>query len=146
MLHMSTNSNFTYAVHILTFLAQSQEPQSSAFIAESINTNPVTIRKLMGVLREAGLVDTVHGSSGGAILKKSAAAITLGDVYMLVKDEHPFGLHPSDPNPNCLIGRNIQKILVRIFDETDNLIFRALMKISIQDIVDEVLVQEAATQ
>jgi len=139
MLHMSTNSNFAYAIHILTFLAQADEPQSSAYIASSLNTNPVTVRKLMSVLREGGLVDTVHGSTGGAVLHKKAEDITLGDVYALVKDEHPFGLHPADPNINCPIGRNIQGVLVRVFNETDRLIARALMKVSIQDVLAEVL-------
>lgn len=139
MLHMSTNSNFAYAIHILTFLAQSTEPQSSAYIAGSLNTNPVTVRRLISVLREGGLVETVQGSTGGATLRQPADQITLADVYTLIKDEHPFGLHPSEPSPVCPIGRNIQQVLVRIFDDTDKLISRALQKLTIQDVVTEVM-------
>jgi Rrf2 family protein len=139
---MSNNSHFAYAVHTLTFLASFPEPQSSTFIAASIKTNPVTVRKLIGLLREGGLVETTHGSTGGAMLKKAPSQITLGEIYQLVKEETPFGLHPTPPAIECLIGRNIQGILERIFAETDSLIARALMKISIQDILDEVLQKE----
>jgi Rrf2 family protein len=145
MLHMSANSNFTYAVHILSFLASGQTPFSSAVIADSINTNPVTVRRLIGVLREAGLVETVAGSTGGALLKRPAADITLGHVYEALQDKHEylFGLHPSEPNPQCPIGRNIQKILVQHFEALDGVVKRALMRVTIQDIVDEVMMAEA---
>lgn len=135
-----SNANFAFAVHILTLLSSSEEPLSSAFIAASLNTNPVTVRRLTGVLREGRLVETTQGSQGGARLRRKPQDITLGDVYTAVKaEEYPFGLHPAAPSPECPIGCNIHKVLVKVFEETDRVIIRALMKLSIQDILDEVL-------
>lgn len=139
---MSANSNFTVAVHILTMLAVAEEPVSSSTAAGSVNTNPVTIRKMAGVLREAGLIDTLPGSSGGMILARSADQITLGEVYRIVQDDHLFGLHPNPPNPNCLVGRNIQGVLNTLLDETDQLVIRALSQITIQAILNQVLERE----
>ncbi len=135
---MSTNANFAFAVHILTLLSSTDEPMSSSLIADSLNTNPVTVRRLIGVLREQGLVETTHGSQGGATLRRLPADITLGDVYAAVKDEYPFGLHPSEPSPMCPVGCKIGKVLVRVFEETDQVITRALMKITIEDILSEI--------
>lgn len=140
---MSANANFSYAIHILTYLATTPEPSSSAEIACSLNTNPVTVRKLMGVLREADLVQTLAGSAGGAMLKRPASQITLGDVYRLVKDDHLFGLHASEPSISCPIGRNIQRVLVANFTQVEGIVAQALMKVSLQDIVDEVFSTES---
>lgn len=135
---MSKNSQFTIMVHVLTLLASIEAPLSSTLIAGSVNTNPVVIRQIIGHLREAGLVETVPGSTGGAILSRDATQITLSDVYRLVKADTFFGLHPNVPNPHCPVGRNIQAILIDIFDQMDTLIASALGDITIADIVERV--------
>lgn len=140
---MSTNSNLTVAVHILTLLSLAEDPLSSSYIAGSVNTNPVTIRQMIGLLRDAGLVETLPGSTGGAVLRKPADSITLADVYQITKHDLPFGLHPNQPNPQCLVGRNIQNVLIDHFEETDRLIVEKLSRTSIQDILDRVKEQEA---
>jgi DNA-binding IscR family transcriptional regulator len=142
MLQMSANANFTTAIHILTFLAGQTEPSSSAFIAASLNTNPVTVRRMVSRLREARLVETVAGSSGGAMLGQDASRITLADIYAVVKEELPFGLHPQPPSEMCPVGRNIQQILAPVFHDVDGLIATALKKLTIQDIWEEVVVCE----
>ncbi len=140
---MSTNSQFAVIVHTLTLLACQQSPVSSAWIAGSVNTNPVVIRQVIGQLREAGLVETIPGSAGGAVLKKNAAEITLKEVYQLVKGDTFFGLHPNKPNSHCPVGRNIQDVLVGICDQMDCLIGGALAGISILDVVRQVSCREA---
>ena len=136
---MSTNSNFTVAVHILTLVAHHARPLSSAFIAGSVNTNPVTIRKLVAILREAKLVRTLPGSTGGTILARSPDAITLKDVYDLFREETLFGLYPDDPNPQCIVGRNLQFVLVNLFDDAEALLSAFLEKITLADMRDAVL-------
>ncbi|OQC68483.1 MAG: putative HTH-type transcriptional regulator YwnA [Verrucomicrobia bacterium ADurb.Bin006] len=51
------NSRFTVAIHVLCLLAHSQgQALTSEYIAGSVNTNPVVIRRLLAALRRAGLV------------------------------------------------------------------------------------------
>ncbi|MBV9496028.1 MAG: Rrf2 family transcriptional regulator, partial [Acidobacteria bacterium] len=48
---MTQSSRFATAVHILTLLAgENEEPLTSDYIAGSVNTNPVVIRRLLGIL------------------------------------------------------------------------------------------------
>ena len=134
---MSANSQFTVMVHILTVLAATPVPVSSAAIADSVNTNPVTIRKAIGKLRVAGLVETIPGSKGGAVLSKSPKQISLTDVFEIVKEDC-LGEHANPPNPNCPVGGNIQKVMRNIHKELDDLITETLAKKSINDIWEEI--------
>lgn len=136
---MSTNSNFTIAVHILTLVTHHARPLSSSFIAGSVNTNPVTIRKLVSELKEAGLVRTIPGSTGGTLLAKSPTDISLKDVYDIFRDQTLFGLYPDDPNVQCIVGRNLRSILLGVFDDAETLLSVFLEKITLADIRDAVV-------
>ena len=133
-------------VHVLTLLAKMNTPVSSKMIAGSVNTNPVVIRQIIGHLRDAGLVETIPGSTGGARLKRPADQITLGDIYDLTKAETFFGLHPNEPNPHCPVGRNIQAVLIDTFSQMDALIASALTGITIAEITHRVSEKETAYQ
>jgi len=135
---MSNNSHLTTMIHILTLLANYDEPVSSSMIAGSVNTNPVTIRRALGRLREAGLVQTVAGAAGGALLARPADQINLAELYKLEREEHFFGMHPSQPNPNCPVGRNIQGILTGIYDHTEQLVVEELAQVTIADILKQI--------
>lgn len=139
---MSTNSNFTIAVHILTLITHHARPLSSSFIAGSVNTNPVTIRKLVGELKDAQLVRTIPGSTGGTLLAKSPEDITLKHVYDIFRDKTFFGLYPDIPNSQCVVGRNLQFVLLAVFDDTEVLLSTFLEKITLVDIRDAVLKQD----
>jgi Iron-dependent Transcriptional regulator len=50
------SSRFSVAVHILTLLAHEQgRALTSEYIAGSVNTNPVVIRRMLGLLSKAAL-------------------------------------------------------------------------------------------
>ena len=73
---MKISSRFTVAVHILSLVAiESNELCTSEWIAESVNTNPVVIRRIIGKLRNAGLIQVRQGL-GGATLQKPLKDIT----------------------------------------------------------------------
>lgn len=111
---MSASSRTAVAVHALTFLADRVDDgvQSSAKIAESLESNPVLVRRVLGLLREAGLVSALEGSGGGWHLAKSAERITLYDAYAAVEDGRPaLPTHAHPPNQGCVIGRHMQALL-----------------------------------
>jgi len=101
------------AVHVLTLLADNPagELLTSDRLASSVNTNPVVIRRVLGQLKKAGLVE-VRAAAGGTYLRRNPATLTLLDVYRAVDVvEGPlFSVH-AKPNPHCVVGRNIQATL-----------------------------------
>ena len=55
------------AVHVLAVLAYKDgDRATSAFLAASVNTNPVIIRRLLLVLQRAKLVETGKGAGSGS--------------------------------------------------------------------------------
>lgn len=110
---MLSSSRFIVAIHAMSVLARfaGKGPVCSALVAESVNTNPVVIRRLMGELEKAALVRSVAGRSGGFELGKAARDITLADVYFAVEDENVFRMRGTDPNAECPVAKQLGKIL-----------------------------------
>lgn len=110
-----TNTQFAVAVHVLTYLADvgRDRPVSSDELAASTNVNPVHVRRVLGPLREAGLVRSRPGAHGGWELCRDPAGLALAEVWRLVQGDDPvLGLH--GPNPSCPVGRGIQVSLAAL--------------------------------
>jgi Rrf2 family protein len=134
---MASNSQFAVAVHILAMLAQkTDEKIKSECIAESVNTNAVVIRRLLCNLQEAGLVASHKGSTGGTRLIKKAEEISLNDIYEAVSPGEVFSLHPSKPNQDCPVGKNIESILCNLQKEIDKAIAEKLVHYSLADVLE----------
>jgi len=106
------STRFSIAVHTLSLIAVSSNECTGDFIAGSVNTNPVVIRRIMGMLKKAGLV-TVRPGVGGASLRKTPEEITLLDIYQavnVIEEKRLFRFH-EDPNERCPVGRNIELAL-----------------------------------
>lgn len=121
------NGRFSISVHILTLLATTQdELLSSEWIAGSININPVLVRKELSNLREHGLVTSKEGKNGGAQLAKPARDILLSEVYEAVKQSPVLGVAKNTPNPDCLVGRQINQHLDDLYEEVDRALLAKL--------------------
>ncbi len=132
---MSTSTRFAVAVHVLALLAlDGDKPVTSETIASSVNTNPVVIRRILGMLARAGLVTSQPGSGGGASLARPPEQVALWDVYRVVDGSALFALHRRPPNPHCLCGRNIEPVLGEVFDEAETALARVLAGVSIADV------------
>ncbi|NTV75935.1 MAG: Rrf2 family transcriptional regulator [Holophaga sp.] len=113
---MTASSRTTIAIHILSLMAFcGPEPLTSEFIAGSVNTNPVVIRRLLARLREAGFVGSQGGPGGGWKLLRTPGKVTLRDIHLAVEGGCPFALHSAQPNPDCPVGKNIQAALMGIY-------------------------------
>ena len=133
---MSTSSRFAVAVHVLTLMAWADdEPLKSEQVAESVNTNPVVIRRMLCELAESKLVVSQSGSMGGTKLARDPEEITLLDIYQAVENRGVFALHRHPPSRNCPVGVNIGSVLNEVLDEVDSAVERVLANITIKDVV-----------
>jgi Rrf2 family protein len=120
-------------IHILTIFAlKPGEPLTSEFIAGSVNTNPVVIRRLLGSLREAGIVESRTGVGGGWSLKLDPGRITLLDVLRAVEPQSDiFALPRAEPNPECPCGQHIQSVLTEVYEKVQDGMTRQLAGITV---------------
>jgi len=127
------NARFATVVHILTMLADNDgEWLNSEWIAESININPVMVRRELGMLQENGLVLTRKGKEGGSRLNRPGADISMADVYALVKNTEVLGRKNRHTNPECPIGKQINAELDGLFVQTDKLVADFLQGITLE--------------
>lgn len=133
---MSTSSRFAVAVHVLTLMAWSEdESLKSEQVAESVNTNPVVIRRILCELAQAKLVISQTGSTGGSKLARKAGELTLLEVYQAVECRGVFSLHRQPPSRHCPVGVNIEMVLGDVLDEVNSAVEHVLAKITIEDVV-----------
>ncbi len=107
---------------------------TSEFLAGSTNVNPVIVRKILGQLKAAGLVEVARGS-GGASIAKPLNEITFLDIYRAVEcveGGELFHFH-DNPNPNCPVGKNIHKILDEKLQRVQEAMERELASITLAD-------------
>ena len=83
---MQISSRFTVALHIFTCVDtfKDEHKVTSDFLAASINTNPVIIRKILTQLKNAGLINVIRGT-GGIELTRDLKDITFYDVYQAIE-------------------------------------------------------------
>ncbi len=111
---MQIPSRFTVALHILACATHfaGEYRVTSDFLAGSIHTNPVVVRKILAQLREAGIVTVARGT-GGVSLNGDPGKISFLDVYRAVEPAESadlFRFHAS-PDPDCPVGGNIHALL-----------------------------------
>ena len=139
---MHSSSRFTIALHILTWMAmvaQKQKIVTSDQIAASVNTNPVFIRRILGLLEKAQLVIVQHGTGAGWRMARSPEAISLLDVYQAVEQTPLFEMHYSQPNQACPVGRGIQPALKRFYEEAENALKQQLAQTTVAQVLLETL-------
>jgi len=112
---------------------------TSDYIAESVNTNPVVIRRIVGMLSKAGLVEVKPGVAG-ARLAKRPCEITLLDIYHavhVVQEDSLFGIHENS-DTKCPVGKHIQSAIVPVFSAAQKAMENTLQEVDLEEIVGRV--------
>jgi Rrf2 family protein len=139
------NTKFAVALHVLTLLADNRgSAVTSEFIAGSVQTNAVVIRRILSLLREQRLVEAIQGPGGGFVLARDPAKLTLREVYEAVAERDVIGVH-SDANPRCPVGRNIGTVLEDVVTKAQEAMLRSLAESTIASLARRVAKCEKAS-
>jgi Rrf2 family protein len=140
---MSANSRLTIAAHALAWISlyqrQGHAVATSEQIATSANTNPVVIRRLLGELRKAGLVESRRGVGAGWVLARELETVTLLDVYEAVEPGPLFAMHRAAPDQGCVVGYGIQPAMQAIYAGVEETLRRELAAVTMEDVLRDVL-------
>ena len=133
---MQISSRFTMAIHMFACIDTfTDQKMTSDFMADSIGTNPVLVRKLLQQLKAAGLIEVSRGT-GGVTVTKPLNEITFLDIYKAVEctpDEELFHFH-ENPNQACPVGKNIHHVLDDKLAKVQEAMERELAAITLADV------------
>lgn len=128
---------FTMSVHALALLAQNKDGYSSQYVANSVNTHAVFLRRVLKRLVETGLVETREGRDGGYRLAKPAEAITLADIYESLQLERAIPPSPAEPNPACPVGAGIPAVMGRVAADAEAALVDELRKMTVAQVAEQ---------
>jgi len=130
-------------VHALTWMALSQrrgqQLMTSDQVAASINVNPVIVRRSLGDLYRAGLVEVRRGAGAGWSLAHRPEEISMLAVYEAVEAEPLFAMHRTEPNQACPVGRGIRPVLGPVYEAAAAALRLQLAQTSIADVLRQTL-------
>ena len=133
-----SSGQFAVAAHVLSLLAISPNDEgfTSDFLAGSVNTHPAFVRRVVGKLVIAGIVETSHGRGGGYRLARRAHKIRLSDVYEAVEPEGPLSPSHAEPNQACPIGSGIREAFAVLMTRANEAMQLGLASETVSDLAE----------
>ena len=123
------DTKFSVAVHVLILVSESPTPINSDQMAGSVGTNASYIRKILALLKRAGIVDGHRGISGYTLMI-APEQLTLLQIYQAVMEEpkpHLLDIH-QNPSDQCIVGLHIKPVLTGMFTDIEEAFARMLSK------------------
>ena len=139
---MKISGGVEWAVHCCVVLTGMDQPVPAAKLAALHDVSATYLAKQMQALARAGLVHSVQGNSGGYLLTRSPAEITVLDVVQAIdgvkpaftcteiRQRGPLGTPPEQCTGPCPVNR----VMMR----AEQAYREALREISIADLAAEV--------
>ena len=129
------NTHFAIALHALILLARAPgQTLTSEALAEALETNPVFLRRVLGALRKAGLLEMRRGAGGGILLCEPPERVPLATVYQAVQGDRPLlPLHRAPEGAGT-----VPWVLQTHFEEVESRVLRHLERYTVRDLVDDV--------
>ncbi|WP_341367833.1 Rrf2 family transcriptional regulator [Yoonia sp. BS5-3] len=131
---MKRNSRLSLALHTLGHMAGNPgELRTSSDIADHAGTNPVVVRRVLGKLRNAGLLISEKGHAGGWRLARSPKDITLADVYLALDEQLVAGRADEDV-PTCAVEHRLHRRVKSVMDEIEQSLIDRLSSTTIAEV------------
>ncbi len=134
------NSRFAVGVHALALATIAQKmrkgkPVTSNAIAAMVGVHPVHVRRVMGSLREAGLVVSQSGPTGGWELARDPNEITLYDIYLALESDLPFELPARSPEACCRFAPFLPQALAGAMESAKQALRQHLSSVTLDQVL-----------
>lgn len=131
---MKRNSRLSLALHTLSHMAADPaHVRTSADIADHAGTNPVVVRRVLGKLRQAGLLTSEKGHAGGWKLSKAPNDISLADVYLAL-EESLLPVDETDQVPSCAVENALHRRVTGVLKEVEESLIQRLSETKISEV------------
>lgn len=141
---MKRDSRLSSVLHALLHMAEHEKPLTSDALARCLNTNPVVVRRTMGLLREAGLVTSDRGHAGGWRIAADLRTITLRQLHEALGEPAIFAVGSRNENPECLVEQAVNAALDDAFSEAEALLLERFQSITLAELAADFARRHAA--
>lgn len=135
---MSRDSRLSGVLHVLLHMAHQSGPTTSEALAKVMNTNPVVLRRVMGGLRDNGLVRSEKGHGGGWTLACDLSMITLRDIYLALGSPTLFAFGNRSDAPRCLVEQAVNATLDQVFCDAEQVLLARFDEVTLAMLCAEV--------
>ncbi|MDY3049936.1 MAG: Rrf2 family transcriptional regulator [Rothia sp. (in: high G+C Gram-positive bacteria)] len=130
------DTKFSVAIHTLVMISETEDKLTSETIATSVGTNASYIRKVISLLKNAGLLERIPGSFDYQ-LGKPKQNMTLLDIYRAVNPNIHIDVH-QNANPDCPVGGHINAVLEPIAAQAEDALAQQLAAISLDSVIEDI--------
>jgi DNA-binding IscR family transcriptional regulator len=136
---MAGNSRLATAIHIAGMLSfAGDHPMPSEAIAQSVGTNAVVVRRVIGLLVAGNIVKVKMGTGGGAFLARKAEEITLSEIYTALDEGRVFDVPQFQDTHECGIAKIVRPVLSEVLENAEKSLLENLGKTTLADIIGKV--------
>lgn len=111
---------------------------TSEQIAKSVGTNASYIRKISGLLKKHGIIESRQGISGFQLLVEPED-LSLFRIYQAIEETdqvHVFDIH-QNPSDQCIVGRHIRPVLTDVFRKIEEKAEQELKSATLADCMNK---------
>lgn len=145
------DTRFAASIHLLTALAfmqtqakgsssceQMDQVQNSETLAAGLNSNPAFVRKLLGNLIKAGIIESKRGKQGGVFLKRDPSSISLKEIYLASTTSPLVHSRKQDANKHCPVSCAMKNIVGDVTSGIEENTLQYLSKITLKSLVKKI--------
>ena len=107
----------------------------SSVLAESVNTSPAFVRRILAKLSRAGLIETATGKKGACWMSRDPKSVSLLEIYHAVDAPKAFAIHRYPEQPMCQVSCNIKIAMEDILDKTQASMEERLAQFTVADVL-----------
>lgn len=121
-------------LHALLHMAGSDSPVTSETLALCMGTNPVVVRRSMGLLRDAGVVAAERGHGGGWRIVADPSRVTLRQLHEALGEPALFAMGNRTERPDCRVERVVNAALDNAFDDAEALLMQRFESVTLAEL------------
>lgn len=119
---------------------------TSEQLAQCMRTNPVVVRRTMGLLRKAELVSSERGHAGGWRITADFSKVTLRHLHEALGEPAVFAIGNRNENPECLVEQAVNAALDDAFVQAEALLLERFSEITLTELSSDFSQRFAAVQ
>ncbi|WP_375688251.1 RrF2 family transcriptional regulator [Pseudooceanicola sp. LIPI14-2-Ac024] len=131
---MKRDSRLSSVLHALLHMAEHDGPMTSEVLAQCMSTNPVVVRRTMGLLRNQGLVSSTPGHAGGWRIAVDLNTVTLRQLHEALGEPAIFAIGNRNETPDCLVEQSVNAALDGAFAEAEALLLDRFAHVTLADL------------